>query len=101
MASVRLHENLNVGGTVSKESAYSAGDSGSIPGLGRSPAVLLPGESPGDRKAWQATVHRVTNRRPYGCHLSSAHTICQTALATEPTAKTLKRGKTLKTEIIF
>ena len=37
MASVRLHENLNVGGTVSKESAYSAGDSGSIPGLGRSP----------------------------------------------------------------
>ena len=34
---MRLHENLNVGGTGGKEFAYNAGESGSIPGLGRSP----------------------------------------------------------------
>ena len=52
--------------SVGKESACSAGDLGSIPGLGRSP---LEGngnplqysclENPMDRGAWQATVHGV------------------------------------------
>ena len=54
------------GGLDSKESACSAGDTGSIPGLGRTP-----GEGNGcplhfylehsmDRGAWWATVHGVT-----------------------------------------
>ena len=55
------------GGSDSKESAYNAGDQGSVPGLGRSP-----GEGNSyplqyscldnfkDRGAWWATVHRVT-----------------------------------------
>ena len=55
------------GGSDGNESAYNAGDSGSIPGSGRSP-----GEGNGyplqyshlenstDRGAWQATVHGVT-----------------------------------------
>ena len=55
------------GGSDGKESACSAGDLGSIPGLGRSP---LEGngnplqysclENPMDRGAWQATVYGVT-----------------------------------------
>ena len=57
---------LNIGGSDGKESACSAGDLGSIPGLGR-----FPGEgngnplqysclkNPMDRGAWQATVHGV------------------------------------------
>ena len=50
-----------------KESAHNAGDTGSIPGSGRSPregngyplqnSCL---ENPMDRGAWQATVHGVT-----------------------------------------
>ena len=53
-------------GSDAKESAYNAGDLGSIPGLGRSPGEgngyppqysYL--ENPMDRGAWQATVHRV------------------------------------------
>ena len=59
MASVRLQENLNVGGTVGKESAYNAGESGSIPGLGRSPGEVNGNplqysclENPMDRGAW-------------------------------------------------
>ena len=55
------------GGSDSKESAYNAGDPGSVPGLGRSP-----GEENGypfqysclvnsvDRGAWQATIHGVS-----------------------------------------
>ena len=50
-----------------KESAFSAGDVGSIPGSGRSPGRgtghLLQYsclENPMDRGAWQATVHVVT-----------------------------------------
>ena len=55
------------GGSVGKESAFNAGDPGSIPGSGRSP-----GEGNGnqlqysclensmDRGAWWATVHGVT-----------------------------------------
>ena len=58
------------GGSDSKESAYNAGDMGSIPGLGR-----YPGEGKGnllqysclensmDREAWRATVHGVTKSR--------------------------------------
>ena len=54
------------GGSECKESACNAGDGGSIPGSGRSPAgghgnplqySCL--ESPMDRGAWRATVHRV------------------------------------------
>ena len=57
-------------GSDGKESAYNAGDLGSIPGLGRSP-----GEENGnplqysclenamDRGAWQARVHGVTDSR--------------------------------------
>ena len=58
------------GNSAGKESACSAGDSGSIPGLGRSPregngsplqySCL---ENPMDREAWQATVHGVTRVR--------------------------------------
>ena len=48
--------------SVGKESACSAGDPDSIPGLGRrkwqpTPVFLL--ENPMDRGAWQATIHRV------------------------------------------
>ena len=61
---------LKPGGSTVKESAYNAGGTGSIPGLGRSP-----GEGNGnplmysclknsiDRGAWQATVHGVAKVR--------------------------------------
>ena len=54
------------GGSVSKESTYTAGDLSPIPGLGRSPGgghgnplqySCL--ENPMDRGAWQAAVHGV------------------------------------------
>ena len=58
------------GGTVIKNppaSAGDAGDTGSIPGLGRSPGGVNDNllqyfclENPMDREAWQTTVHRVT-----------------------------------------
>ena len=55
------------GGSVSKESACSAGDPGSIPGLGRSagegngnPLQYSFLENPMDREVWWATVHGVT-----------------------------------------
>ena len=51
---------------VGKESACNAGDSSSIPGLGRSPGERNGNplqyfclKSPVDRGAWQALVHRV------------------------------------------
>ena len=54
------------GGSAGKESAHTAGDLGSVPGLGRSPGGghgnLLQYsclENPMDRGAWQATVHGV------------------------------------------
>ena len=60
---MRLHENLNVGGTGGKEFAYNAGESGSIPGLGRSPGGGHENplqysylENPVDREAWRATI---------------------------------------------
>ena len=58
------------GGSDGKESAFNVGDTGSIPGLERSP-----GEGSGsplqycclgsymDRGAWQAIVHEATKRR--------------------------------------
>ena len=56
--------------SVSKESACSAGDLGSIPGLGRSlgegngnPLQYSCLENPMDRGAWQATVHGVSRVR--------------------------------------
>ena len=57
------------GGSDSKESAYNAGDLGSIPGSGRSPGEgngyplqysCL--ENPMDRGAWWDIVHGVTKR---------------------------------------
>ena len=58
------------GGSVGKESAYKAGntgDLGSIPGLGRFPGGGHSNplqdsclENPMGRGAWRATVHRVT-----------------------------------------
>ena len=58
------------GGSDGKESAYNAGDLGSIPGWGRSPGegngnplqYSCP-ENPMDRGAWQATVHQVAQSR--------------------------------------
>ena len=54
------------GGSNGKESAYDAGDLGSVPGLGRSlgegkknPLQDSCLENPMDRGAWGATVHRV------------------------------------------
>ena len=55
------------GGLDSKDSAYNAGDPGSIPESERSPGegngnplqYSCP-ENPMDREAWQATVHEVT-----------------------------------------
>ena len=58
------------GGSDGKESACSAGDPGSIPGLGRSPGegngnpFQYPClENPMDGEAWQATVHGVAKSR--------------------------------------
>ena len=55
------------GGSDGKESAYNAGEPGSIPGSGRSPREGNGNplqhsrlENPMDRGVWQATVHRVT-----------------------------------------
>ena len=47
------------GGLDGKETACSAGDSGSIPGLGRSPGEWNDNPSPMDRGAWWAIVHGV------------------------------------------
>ena len=56
-----------VGSSDGKESAYSAGDPGSIPGSGRSPGKGNSNppqysslENPMDGGTWQATVHGVT-----------------------------------------
>ena len=56
------------GGSVSKESACSAGDLGSVPGLGRSLggghgtySSILTWRIAMDRGAWQAAVHAVTD----------------------------------------
>ena len=66
------------GGSDGKESACNAGDSGSIPGLGRSPGEGNGNplqysclENPTHRGAWQATVHGVTKNRT---QLGNEHT---------------------------
>ena len=58
------------GGSDCKDYACSAGDLGSIPGLGRSPGEGIGNplqysrlENPMDGRAWQVTVHVVTERR--------------------------------------
>ena len=66
-----MYISLNIsgfpGGSVGKASACSAGDTGSIPGSGKSPGeghgnplknTCL--ENPMDLEDWQATVHSVT-----------------------------------------
>ena len=71
LASMWTHQNYLEGTySVGKESARSEGDSGSIPGLGRSPGegnckpFQYPClENPMDRGAWQATVHGVARVR--------------------------------------
>ena len=68
------------GGSDSKESVFSAGDPGSIPGLGRTPGegnhlltpVFLPGESHGQRSLvgyslWDRKESDVTEHQPYYC----------------------------------
>ena len=66
---VKLNKNFT-GGSGSKESACSAGDLGSIPGLGRSPGegngypLQYSGlENSKDRGAWEATVHGLAKSR--------------------------------------
>ena len=61
------------GTSVSKESACSAGDTGLIPGSGRSPGEGNGSplkysclENPMDRGAWRVTIHRVAR---VGCDL--------------------------------
>ena len=58
------------GGSTVKNPPATAGDTGSIPGLGRSsgegngnPLQYSCLENPTDREAWQAAVHRVTKVR--------------------------------------
>ena len=59
--------------SIGKSSACNAGDLGSIPGLGRSPGEVNGNplqysflENPMDRRAWQATVHRIMSRTQLG-----------------------------------
>ena len=59
------------GGSDNKESASNVGDLGSIPGLGRSPGGRHGNplqysclENRRDRRAWQATAHKVAESQP-------------------------------------
>ena len=61
------HDKGFPGGSDSKASAYNAGDLGSIPVLGNpleegmaTPSSILALRIPMDRRAWWATVHRIT-----------------------------------------
>ena len=70
------------GGSDSKESAYNAGDLGSIPGLGRSPGEGNGNslqysclENPMDRGAWWATVDRVVKSQTRLGQLSTAQLV--------------------------
>ena len=67
-------------GSVDKDSACNAGDTGSIPGLGRSPGGGHDNplqysclENSMDREAWQAIVHRVTKSRTQLKQLSNTN----------------------------
>ena len=73
------------GGSEDKASACSAGDPGSIPGLGRSPgegnATPLQYsclENPMDRGAWQATVHGVAKSRTRLSDFTLTHNVYTT-----------------------
>ena len=68
------------GGLYGKESAYSAGALGSVPGLGRSPGERNGNplqysclENPMDREAWWAIVHGVAKSQTRLKRLSTAH----------------------------
>ena len=72
-----LNLDLVLGGSDSKESAFDAGDLGSIAGSGRSPGegngnplqyYCL--ENPMDRGGWEATAHRVTKSQTWLKQLS-------------------------------
>ena len=72
-----------VGGSDGKESTCNAGDTGSIPGSGRSPGEGNDNplqysclESPMGREAWWATVHGATK----SCMQLSTHTHTHTLL---------------------
>ena len=74
-----------------KESACNAGDTGSIPGSGRSPGEGNGNplqysclENPTDRGAWCTIVHRVTKSQTRLSHW--AHTVAFTWSPTRPTA---------------
>ena len=56
-----------------KNPPADAGNSGLIPGLGRSPLQYSCLENPKDRGAWQATVHRVHKESDMAEQLSTAH----------------------------
>ena len=67
MRKLKCKELKVTGGSDGEESAYNAGDPGSIPGLGRSsgkengnPLQYSCLENPMDRGVWWATVHGVT-----------------------------------------
>ena len=69
------------GGSDGKESAYNAGDPGSIPRLGRfpgegngNPLQYSCLENPMERGAWRATVHGVTKSQTQLKQLSAQHT---------------------------
>ena len=68
------------GGSDGKASVYSAGDLGSIPGLGRSPGEGSGNppqysclENPMDQGAWWAIVHGVAKSRTWLSDLTSLH----------------------------
>ena len=70
------------GGLEVKVSASNVGDSGSIPGSGRSPGEVNGNplqysclENPLDRGAWQATVHGVAKSRTRPSDFTSLHFI--------------------------
>ena len=53
-----------------KESAYSAGEPGSIPGEGNGNSLQYSClKNPMDREAWQAMVHRITKVRHNLAHI--------------------------------
>ena len=64
-----------------KESTCNAGNTGSIPGFGRSPGigngsltlVFLPGKIPWTEGTWQATVHRVAKSQTRLSDLAHTH----------------------------
>ena len=85
------------GGSDGKVSAYSVGDQGSIPGLGRSPGEgngnLLQYsclENPMDERVWQATVHGVAKRWTQLNDFTSLHRLHVSV--TCPQVENLKAG---------